>query len=95
MFGTPVLLPRQKLHVLDHLAVRRRSSDSKPPTLLQPAEQLVEVRSRPIEPVDAGGLEEEHLDVVLLRAANGRDGELAFHRRSHYGHVVRFLYRFR
>ena len=51
---------------------------SAPSALAEPAEQLVEVGPRPLEPVDAGGLEEEHLDVVLfLRAADGGDGQLA------------------
>ena len=80
------------MHILDHVAVGRRDCDPDPLALAQSAEQFVEVRPCPLEQVDAGGLEEEHLDVVcFLRAADAGDGELPVHRRSVYGQVVRFL----
>ena len=69
-------------HVLDDVAVQGREPDAhRTPLQLgfpQPLEQLVEARLLPEEPVEAGGLEEEHLDVIgALPASDLRDGQLS------------------
>jgi hypothetical protein len=65
-------------HIVDHVALRRGECDPHPLALSEAIEEIVEVRPRPLEQVDPGGLEEEHLDMVrFLGAADVGNGELS------------------